>query len=153
MMHTEQENKLTKADIRSQLISEGILLEGVTDPVKAYLREMAGATLLDRQGETKIAMEIEAYGQEVLRAHMETRLGTDFLINLGAEVENGKIRLKQVIRDIDEGDDGIEEAAQSEKFLSTIHAISIYEMSIILTSTLRTWSPRRTSSTIDCPIS
>lgn len=123
MMHTEQEKKPSKADLRSRLISEGILLDGVTDPVKVYLREMAGLTLLDRQGEAKIAMEIEACEQEVLRALMETRLGTDFLINLGAEVESGKIRLKQVIRVIDEGDDEIEETAQSEKFLSTIHAI------------------------------
>lgn len=95
----------------------------MTDPVKVYLREMGGTTLLSREGEIQIAKEIEAGEQEVLRALVETKIGADYLINLGAEIENGKIRLKHVLRDIDEGDDQLEETAQTEKFLATIRTI------------------------------
>ena len=122
-MHTKQAKKPSKVNIHNKFTSGNNLVNGLTDPVKVYLREMGGTTLLSREGETKIAKEIEAGEQEVLRALMETKIGADYLIKLGAEIENGKMRLKHVIRDIDEGDDQLKETAQTEKFLATIRTI------------------------------
>jgi RNA polymerase primary sigma factor len=96
----------------------------VTDPVKMYLREMGLVTLLSREGEVEIAREIEAGEQDVLKAVLESTLGIQSILELGIDIENGKLRPKHVLRDIDEGDTYINEVVQIESFLETIHAIS-----------------------------
>ncbi len=95
----------------------------VTDPVKMYLREMGLVTLLSREGEVEIAKKIEAGEQEVLRALLESTIGVESIIALGADIENGALRPKYVLRDIDEGDTYADEIVQTEKFLETIRAI------------------------------
>ena len=95
----------------------------VTDPVKMYLREMGLVTLLSREGEVVIAKKIEAGEQEVLHALLESTVGVESIIALGADIENGALRPKYVLRDIDEGDTYTDEIAQTEKFLNTIRAI------------------------------
>jgi len=122
-MHTEQAKKSPKANIRNRLVAGDTALGEVTDPVKVYLREMGGVTLLSREGENEIGRKIEAGEREVLHALLESTIGVDYLINLGVDIEKGKIRLKHVIRNIDEGDDQLKETAQTEKFLATIRTI------------------------------
>jgi len=95
----------------------------VTDPVKMYLREMGLVTLLSREGEVVIAKKIEAGEQEVLRALLESTAGVESIINLGGDIENGALRPKYVLRDVDEGDTLADEVAQTEKFLNTIRGI------------------------------
>jgi RNA polymerase primary sigma factor len=95
----------------------------VTDPVKMYLREMGLVTLLSREGEVAIAKKIEAGEQEVLRALLESTAGVESIINLGGNIENGALRPKYVLRDVDEGDTYADEIVQTEKFLDTIRAI------------------------------
>jgi RNA polymerase primary sigma factor len=95
----------------------------VTDPVKMYLREMGLVTLLSREGEVVIAKKIEAGEQEVLRALLESTTGVESIIDLGENIEDGALRPKYVLRDIDEGDTYADEFVQTEKFLSTIRTI------------------------------
>ncbi len=95
----------------------------VTDPVKMYLREMGMVTLLSREGEIEIAKKIEAGEQEVLKALIETTIGTDSILVLGSHIENGNLRPKHVLRDIDEGDTYVDEMLQIESFSSTIRSI------------------------------
>jgi RNA polymerase primary sigma factor len=95
----------------------------VTDPVKMYLREMGLVTLLSREGEVVIAKKIEAGEQEVLRALLESTVGVESIINLGGNIEEGALRPKYVLRDVDEGDTLADEVAQTEKFLDTIRKI------------------------------
>ncbi|MBI5593916.1 MAG: RNA polymerase sigma factor RpoD [Deltaproteobacteria bacterium] len=95
----------------------------VTDPVKMYLREMGLVTLLSREGEVEIAKKIEAGEQEVLKALIDTTTGIECLLNLGVDIENGALRPKYVLKDIDEGDAYVDEVVQTEKFLNTIRQI------------------------------
>jgi RNA polymerase primary sigma factor len=95
----------------------------VTDPVKMYLREMGLVTLLSREGEVVIAKKIEAGEQEVLRALLESTAGVESIIHLGGDIENGALRPKYVLRDVDEGDTYADEVEQTEKFLDTIRKI------------------------------
>ena len=95
----------------------------VTDPVKMYLREMGLVTLLSREGEVVIAKKIEAGEQEVLRALLDTIAGVESIIDLGSRIEQGHLRPKYVLRDIDEGDTYVDEVVQTEKFLNTIRSI------------------------------
>jgi RNA polymerase primary sigma factor len=95
----------------------------VTDPVKMYLREMGLVTLLSREGEVEIAKKIEAGEQEVLRALLESTAGVDSIIALGGDIEEGALRPKYVLRDVDEGDTYADEIVQTQKFLDTIRGI------------------------------
>lgn len=95
----------------------------VTDPVKMYLREMGQVTLLSREGEIEIAKKIEEGEREVLKAMLETTVAVDMILQLGDKITNGVLRPKHVLRDIDEGDSGMEEAGQVQKFIETIIAI------------------------------
>jgi RNA polymerase primary sigma factor len=95
----------------------------VTDPVKMYLREMGMVTLLSREGEVEIAKEIEAGEQEVIKALLDTTLAVESILDLGEHIENGTLRLKHVLRDVDEGDTYVDESVQIESFLNTIHSI------------------------------
>ena len=95
----------------------------VTDPVKMYLREMGLVTLLSREGEVEIAKKIEAGEQEVLKALIDTTTGIECLLNLGVDIENGSLRPKYVLKDIDEGDAYVDEVVQTDKFLDTIRQI------------------------------
>jgi len=123
--------KTVKAVAESKLVSEDADATdygAVTDPVKMYLREMGMVTLLSREGEVEIAKKIEAGEQEVLRALLDSTAGVEEIIRLGEKIENGTLRPKHVLRDIDEGDTYNDEVAQTGKFLETIRQIkSIHE--------------------------
>lgn len=98
----------------------------VTDPVKMYLREMGLVTLLSREGEVVIAKEIEAGEQEILRALIDIPIAVECILELGGKIENGELRLKQILRDVrdmDESGSYVDETLQIESFLNTIKAI------------------------------
>jgi len=92
----------------------------VTDPVKMYLREMGLVSLLTREGEVEIAKQIEAGEQEILGALVESTVGVNALIGLGKDLEDGRIRLRDVLRDVDEGDTYIEETEHIQKVCTII---------------------------------
>ena len=115
--------KLAKME-RLQADDSGLSEFGsVTDPVKMYLREMGNVTLLSREGEVLIAKKIEEGEQEVLRALLDTTTAVDCIMELGDHIRNGTLRPKHVLRDIDEGDNLVDEAEQTERFLRTIQTI------------------------------
>jgi len=95
----------------------------VADPVKMYLHEMGFVTLLSREGEVEIAKKIEAGEQEVLRAMIDSEIGVKYILNIGKRIKNEELRIKHVLRDVDEGDTYIDEVFQVEKFLGTISSI------------------------------
>lgn len=95
----------------------------VTDPVKMYLREMGLVTLLSREGEVEIAKKIEAAEQNVLKVLLETTIGVESILKLGEHIEQGSLRPKHVLRDIDEGDAYVDEVFLIEKFLNTVRPI------------------------------
>jgi len=123
--HPKKVVKLKKAKEKKSVSKSAASSEfgTVTDPVKMYLREMGLVTLLSREGEVEIAKKIEAGEQEVLRALLESTVGVESIIALGDDIENGALRPKYVLRDIDEGDTYADEIVQTEKFLETIRAI------------------------------
>jgi len=95
----------------------------VPDPVKMYLREMGIITLLTREGEIEIAKKIEVGEQDVLKALLETTIGVENILSLGARLDEGEIRLKNILRDVDEGDAYLDESTQVENFMKAIKDI------------------------------
>ncbi len=114
---------------RSNGDAAGSEFGAVTDPVKMYLREMGMVTLLSREEEVEIAKKIEAGEQEVLKALLDTNTGLECILGLGEHIEEGAIRPKQVLRDVDEGEiENNEKLDQLESFLETLEKIqNLYE--------------------------
>lgn len=62
-------------------------LERTTDPVKLYLREMGNISLLTREGEVAIAMEIERGEKSVIKALSKTRLVLNEILSLEEKIK------------------------------------------------------------------
>lgn len=92
----------------------------VTDPVKMYLREMGLVSLLSREDEVQIAKQIEAGEQEVLMALVQSTTGVEKIIGIASPLSKGLIRLRDVLRDVDEIDTFVEESVHTEKICRII---------------------------------
>jgi len=112
-------HKIKKEEALTSLSDYG----SVPDPVKMYLREMGIIGLLSREGEIEIAKKIESGEQEVLKALLETTIGIDSIIELGEKLGIGEIRLKNILRDVDEGDTYVDESFQVENFIAAIDEV------------------------------
>ena len=95
----------------------------VTDPVKMYLKEMGMVTLLSREGEIEIAKKIEVGERDVLRAMLDCPLSLNAIFMYGAKMNQGSMRPKHVLRDVDEGDGAVDEVSKQEKFLTGLAVI------------------------------
>ncbi|MGB5987934.1 MAG: RNA polymerase sigma factor RpoD [Desulfobacterales bacterium] len=120
---TEEAKEGKKNGKKSGAKSSATDYGSVTDPVKMYLREMGLVTLLSREGEVVIAKKIEKGERAVLRALIDTTTGVNCLIEVGEQIEAGRLRPKYVMRDIDEGDTTVDELVTIEKFIRTIGTI------------------------------
>ncbi len=120
---TEEAKEGKKNGKKSGAKSSATDYGSVTDPVKMYLREMGLVTLLSREGEVVIAKKIEKGERAVLRALIDTTTGVNCLIEVGEQIEAGRLRPKYVMRDIDEGDTTVDELVTMEKFIRTIGTI------------------------------
>jgi RNA polymerase primary sigma factor len=72
------------------------------DPVRLYLRKMGSVSLLTREGEVEIAKRIEDGEKEVLRALLACRVAMVEILDIGTRLKNGKLRVRDVIKDAPE---------------------------------------------------
>lgn len=86
-----------------------------TDPVRMYLREMGAVPLLDREGEVVIAKKIENGEQDVLYALVEVPVAVEELINVGEDLKQNRIKLKDVVKTIEEDDPSEDEMNQRQR--------------------------------------
>jgi RNA polymerase primary sigma factor len=86
------------------------------DPVKMYLREMGLISLLSREGEVEIAKRIEAGENQVLEGLVRSRIGIAYISDLGSGLEEGMVKVRDVVNDI-EDDYNLHEIGQRREFL------------------------------------
>ncbi|MEW6057986.1 MAG: RNA polymerase sigma factor RpoD [Bdellovibrionota bacterium] len=91
-----------------------------TDPVKLYLKKMGAVSLLTREGEVEIAKRIEQGEIEVLRALLATREGVASMLELEERMESGKLKVKDVIRGVDEEVNMDDEKMYYNKIMSAL---------------------------------
>ncbi|MBU2469651.1 MAG: RNA polymerase sigma factor RpoD [Proteobacteria bacterium] len=96
----------------------------VNDPVKMYLREMGMVSLLTREGEVEIAKRIEAGERVIIDALLECTLCVREILALGQAVEEGSVRIREVVDDLDEEDGADAEDKRREEFLELIGKVS-----------------------------
>ena len=88
-----------------------------TDPVRMYLREMGAVPLLDREGEVVIAKKIENGELDVLYSLVEVPVAVEELISVGEDLEAGNIKLKDVVKTIEEDDPSEDEMNQRQRVI------------------------------------
>ncbi|WP_022662928.1 RNA polymerase sigma factor RpoD [Paucidesulfovibrio longus] len=88
-----------------------------TDPVRMYLREMGAVHLLDREGEVVIAKKIENGEMDVLFALVEVPVAVEELIQVGEDLKDQRIKLKDVVKTIEEDDPSEDEMNQRQRVI------------------------------------
>src|SRR5262249_15299010 len=85
------------------------------DPVRMYLRKMGSVSLLTREGEVEIAKRIEEGERRVLQVVLNSSIAVEEILELGNRLKQQKIRVKEVIRDVDEEDAEFDEEWHTER--------------------------------------
>jgi RNA polymerase sigma factor, sigma-70 family len=96
-----------------------------TDPVRMYLREMGAVPLLDRDGEVVIAKKIETGEQDVLYALVEVPVAVEELISVGEDLKQNRIKLKDVVKTIEEDDPSEDEMNQRQRVILLLDEIKV----------------------------
>ncbi len=95
----------------------------VSDPVKMYLREMGLVSLLTREGEVEIAKRIEKGERQVIGALLESSLCVQEILEIGRGLEEGTIRIKDVVRDIDDEESLSAHEERRQAFLALVEKV------------------------------
>ncbi|MCZ6805498.1 MAG: RNA polymerase sigma factor RpoD [Deltaproteobacteria bacterium] len=83
------------------------------DPVRMYLRKMGAVSLLTREGEVEIAKRIEDGEDKIFDVILNSRVGVSEILEIGENLRKAKLRIKDVVRDLDKEEDLDFEAAKA----------------------------------------
>jgi RNA polymerase primary sigma factor len=97
------------------------------DPVKMYLREMGLVSLLSREGEVEIAKVIEEGAQESMEAVFSVNVSLKDVVNIGAQLKSGEIRVKIVVDNLDDEDGIVEEDMHRERVIKLLDKVKVYD--------------------------
>jgi RNA polymerase primary sigma factor len=117
----KKQEKATEKETYRAEVSEGVTR--VSDPVKMYLKEMGCISLLTREGEVEIAKRIESGEKEALDMLLRCCVGIEYIIELGAKLQLGEIKLKDVINDLDDEDSHTQVGERRESIINLIGEI------------------------------
>src|SRR5207253_3553839 len=93
------------------------------DPVRMYLRKMGSVSLLTREGEVEIAKRIEEGERRVLQVVLNSSIAVEEIIELGEKLKKQKVRVKEVVRDVDEEDADFDEEWHTERVIKIIDKV------------------------------
>jgi RNA polymerase primary sigma factor len=83
------------------------------DPVRMYLRKMGSVSLLTREGEVEIAKRIEEGEDKIFEVILKSPVGVAEILEIGEKLRKGKLRVKDVVRDLDKEEEVDFEAAKA----------------------------------------
>jgi RNA polymerase primary sigma factor len=93
------------------------------DPVRMYLRKMGSVSLLTREGEVEIAKRIEEGERRVLQVVLNSSIAVEEIIDLGEKLKKSKVRVKDVVRDLDDEDADFDEEWHTERVVKIIDKV------------------------------
>ena len=120
---TEERVEIKREDILGLLPAIG----KTGDPVKMYLREMGLVSLLSREGEVEIAKVIEEGAQESMEAVFSVNISLKDVVNIGAQLKSGEIRVKSVVDNLDDEDGIVEEEMHRERVIKLLDKVTVYD--------------------------
>lgn len=94
-----------------------------TDPVKMYLQEMGSILLLTREGEVDIAKRIEEGENQVISAVVSSNVAIKEVISLGEKLLKGEVKVKDVVKGLEDEDIYLDEENYKKKVISLIDKI------------------------------
>jgi len=97
-----------------------------TDPVKLYLRKMGSVSLLTREGEVEIAKKIEEGEAGIMKAAIRSKHGSENLYALRERLKEEKVKVKDLLRGVDEEVDPVEEAELTQAVLTAIEHLEAF---------------------------
>lgn len=97
------------------------------DPVRLYLRKMGSIPLLSKDGEVEIAKRIEEGESEVMEVVLNSQIGIQEVLSVGERIRAGKIRVRDVVRGLDEDDPEVNEDEYRDKILKAIDHVKDFE--------------------------
>ena len=98
-----------------------------SDPVRLYLRKMGNVSLLDRDGEVRIACSIEKGEREIIRSMLMCPIGVQEVISLGENMNKGRIKIKSIFRGLEDENHQYNEQEYVEKIHELIDHVSGYQ--------------------------
>ena len=105
------------ADVSSESFAQG------ADPVKLYLRKMGSVSLLTREGEVDIAKKIEEAEFEILRILLGCLQGVKCVLEMGEKLKEQKLRVKDLVRGVDEEVNPDDEQDYYERVMKIIKSV------------------------------
>jgi RNA polymerase primary sigma factor len=93
------------------------------DPVRIYLRQMGSVPLLTREGEVEIAKRIEEGERRVLQVVLNSSVAIGEILKLDDQLRLEKIRVKEIVKDVDEEDDEFDEQWHVERVCKVIDKV------------------------------
>jgi len=97
------------------------------DPVKMYLREMGLVSLLSREGEVEIAKVIEEGAQESMVAVFSVTTSLKDVVNIGAQLKSGAIRVKSVVDNLEDEDGVMEEDTHRDRVTKLLDKVTVLD--------------------------
>lgn len=120
---TEEKAESTRVDILGMLPA----IDKTRDPVKMYLREIGLISLLSREGEVEIAKVIEEGNQESMEAVFSVNVSLKDVVNIGAQLKSGEIRVKSVVDTLDDKDGIVEEDIRRGRVIKLLDKVTVYD--------------------------
>lgn len=113
------------ADLKGEGVIDLISIVGRTgDPVKMYLREMGFVSLLSREGEVEIAKKIEEGAREGLDAVFSVDVSVNEVINVGVNLKDGTLRIKNVLDNLEDEEGYVEEEKHRDRVIKHIDKVT-----------------------------
>ncbi|GAB4525238.1 MAG: RNA polymerase sigma factor RpoD [Haliangiales bacterium] len=110
-------------DLKKDEEEEDYSYSRTSDPVRMYLRKMGSVSLLTREGEVEIAKRIEEGERRMLAAVLNSNVAVEELVSLGQQLSESKIRVKDIIKDIDDDDAELDEAWHINRVQTVIEKV------------------------------
>jgi RNA polymerase primary sigma factor len=117
---TEKQSEISKES--SSSLSQTLAKTG--DPVKMYLREMGLVSLLSREEEVEIAKKIEAGEDKIMGSLFSMPVFVKEVIDIGARLRSGEIRIKTVIGNLEDEGGFVEEDIHMERVQNLIDSVA-----------------------------
>ena len=97
------------------------------DPVRMYLRGIGAVSLLDREGEVSVSKDIEKWEKEIMRLILMCPLGVREALRLDEHLEKSRLKVKAVVRGLDEDDHKYDESEVRNKIKEVVRFIAAYQ--------------------------
>ncbi|HQO19181.1 MAG TPA: RNA polymerase sigma factor RpoD [Acidobacteriota bacterium] len=98
--------------------------EKISDPVKMYLKDMGQTPLLDKEGEIRIAKNIERGKRMMIKALSRSRYAAQFILDIGSRLEDDRESAQEFFSFFEDLDDELEILKKIEDQKKTIQRIS-----------------------------